>query len=60
MITAQNGKGSRSRKVNGDKYRACKLWDKKVVTRTPRKGGKRELIARILDELEEAAQWKQN
>jgi hypothetical protein len=29
MTTAQNGKGSRARKVNGDKYRACKLWDKK-------------------------------
>ena len=29
MITAQNGKGSRARKVDGDKYRACKLWDKK-------------------------------
>ena len=29
MITAQNGKGSRARKVDGDKYRASKLWDKK-------------------------------
>ena len=37
MITAQNGKGSRARKVNGDKYRASKLWDKKgEVKESPR------------------------
>ena len=38
MITAQNGKGSRARKVNGDKYRASKLWDKKVEHKGEHKG----------------------
>ena len=28
MITAQNDKGSRARKVDGERYRASKLWDK--------------------------------
>ena len=33
MNTAQNGKGSRARKVDGERYRSSKLWDKPKACR---------------------------
>tara|TARA_R110002153_G_C12961473_1_gene459996 strand:+ start:105 stop:284 length:180 start_codon:yes stop_codon:yes gene_type:complete len=58
MITAQNGKGSRARKVDGERYRASKLWDKKEPQSERERSKKRDtrpLILRLLDALEEAA-----